>query len=117
MCSPLQLTDWVQDLNASSAWGDKSEVSQLLAMSTPEFRRLDSVVPPSERACILNRYDGMKSALHSAASSGSLETVQLLVSRGARIDMADLMGATPLHSAALLGDSHLEVLHSPTLLR
>lgn len=103
-----RLGEWTQELHAACTWGDAAEVEALLDCAEPRFMRLRSV-PPMQRTRIRNRNDGLKSVLHSAAASGDVATVRLLVDRGAEIDVVDLFGATPLHNSSALGDSRLGV--------
>jgi ankyrin repeat protein len=51
-------------------------------------------------------YLGMK-ALHVAAESGDIEAVELLLQRGADVNILDDIGLTPVCHAAQLGHSHI----------
>lgn len=55
------------------------------------------------RDCRFHVYDidnQLKTALHHAAASKSIELVKLLFENGADLDSRDMMGRTPLHLAA-----------------
>jgi len=47
--------------------------------------------------------------LHAAVWTNQAEILRLLLSSGAKIDARDRNGNTPLHLAAMRGDSHIEV--------
>ena len=52
----------------------------------------------------VNSFDRVRfTALHYAAGSGHLETVQLLIRYGANVDAQNNVGDTPLHRAAFKG--------------
>jgi myosin-5 len=103
------LNAWVQEAHAAASWGECEELANLLSCAAPAWARLRDI-PLRERARMRNRQDGMKTLLHSAAASGSLETVQLLVQAGADHEAVDLVHATALHKAVAIGDSHLPVI-------
>jgi hypothetical protein len=103
------LATWVQEVFAASAWGDVEEIQALLACSDDQFARLRDI-PVADRVRLRNRDDGMKGLLHAAAASGRLESVQLLVSLGADLVAQDALGATALHKAAAVGDSHISII-------
>ena len=105
-----KLADWTQELHAACSWGDAAEAEALLRMSDMTWSRLGAIAT-GDRASIRNRVDGMKSALHAAAASGDVATVELLLTKpfSTKADVVDLYGATPLHNACALGDSHLGV--------
>ena len=105
-----RLGEWTQELHAACSWGDAVEVEALLKLTDMRWARLGSI-PRVQRTRIRNRFDGLKSVLHSAAASGDEATVELLLSPtwAAQVDVVDLFGATPLHNSCSLGDSHLPV--------
>lgn len=51
-----------------------------------------------------------ESPLHKAAAAGAAELAQLLLARGATLDVADLMGDTPLHVATHFDDATVRVM-------
>jgi len=105
------LTKWVQDLHAAANWGDSKELEIILLCRRPEHYRIGQTIPNvGDRVKIRNRYDGFKSILHAAAAGGDVNAVKFLISRGAEPGTLDSFGATPLHKAASMGDSHLPVL-------
>lgn len=103
------LTHWVRRLHAACAWGDAPEIDTVLMCRLPEHSRVKHI-PVAQRINIRNRMDGFKTALHSAAVSGSVPAVQLLVSRGANPWLTDSMHCTALHKAAAMGDAAAPVL-------
>ncbi len=46
-----------------------------------------------------------RTALHIAASVGSVEAAETLVELGAKVNKADIYGSTPLHAASMAGKS------------
>src|SRR3712207_4650358 len=49
------------------------------------------------------RSPGRRTALHAAASAGSVDAARVLLEAGAEVDPRDWLGATPLHYAARYG--------------
>jgi hypothetical protein len=107
------LERWTQDLHAAASWGDAAEVEAVLLCKRPEHARVASAVPSvADRVRIRNRFDGLKTPLHTAAAGGGLEAVRVLVSRGAEPGALDSFGSTPVHKAAAVGDAALPVLRA-----
>ncbi|RYG39934.1 ankyrin repeat domain-containing protein, partial [archaeon] len=102
------LETWVQEVHAAAAWGDVDELRALFTCADSRFATLRDI-PASSLVLIRSRYDGLKSVLHSAAASGNADAVAWLLSLGADVRATDSLGATPLHKAASIGDSHLDV--------
>ena len=61
---------------------------------------------PQSPSCMVNARDQQqRSALHWAAVAGRSQVVAILLGRGARADMADEAGATPVHLAVTSGSA------------
>jgi hypothetical protein len=71
------LMTWVQELHAACTWGDVAEIKRVLNCDSPAHYRVRDV-PVSQRAQIRHRHDALKSPLHAAAASGSVDAVNLL---------------------------------------
>jgi hypothetical protein len=108
------LDKWTLDLHGAAAWGKVDEVVALLRCDNPIYARVKNNVPLSERALVRNRFDGLKSVLHTASQSGETACFKLLL-QFTPIDtssapLRDLLGQTPLHKAVAFGDSsHAEI--------
>jgi hypothetical protein len=103
------LADWVNELQSASSWGEVAEVQAIFHCKAPQWTRVQHI-PLGERINIRSRFDG-KTALHTAAA-GQVEAVRVLLSLGADVSGRDRGGSTALHKAAVVGDSHLEILDS-----
>ena len=79
-------------LHAAAERGDVEEIERILDKpGTPVEQTLDSI-------------DGLeRTALHYAAARGRLEIVDMLLNKGARVDLSDLSQQTALHKAAAGG--------------
>ena len=64
--------------------------------SHPEFLGVD-LVDPNQRGAIDD------ALLHLAARTGAVEDIEVLVSSGAKVNLAGDLGNTPLHQAAMCG--------------
>ena len=61
---------------------------------------------PQSPSCMVNARDQQqRSALHLAAVAGRAQVVAILLARGARADMVDEAGATPVHLAVTSGSA------------
>ena len=110
------LDRWTLDLHGAAAWGKVDEVAALLRCDNPTYARVKSNVPMTERALIRNRFDGLKSVLHTASQSGDTACFKLLLQFTPKdstlAPIRDLLGQTPLHKAVAFGDaSHGEIVH------
>ena len=102
------LREWVAEVFACASNGYAEDVAELLARTQDTYRWLRDI-PQQNLARLRDPDDGFKTLMHAAALSGDLETTRLLVQVGCSVEVADVTGATPLHKAAAIGDSHLPV--------
>ena len=103
------LREWVAEAFACASNGYAEDVAELLARTQDTYRWLRDI-PQQNLARLRDPDDGFKTLMHAAALSGDLETTRLLVQVGCSVEVADVTGATPLHKAAAIGDSHLPVI-------
>ena len=71
------------------------------AVSKRDIKRLEAALVPSMNVHALeaDRMQGL-TALHIAAQAGSVPAIQFLLAHGAKVDLRNSEGETPLHEAA-----------------
>jgi ankyrin repeat protein len=121
MLSPARSTSGTSTIipQGSSSRRRPSSTTQGGAAETPVRHTADSA-HVAENALMLLVNSGedingrtgihLRGPLHVAAEQGALDVVQLLLNNGARVDIVDVNGCTPVHLAAELGTPvHQEV--------
>merc|ERR1719453_253086 len=93
-------------MDSSAKLGHAEKISELLSLSPP-YDCLGHI----PKSMLVNMLDKayFTSFLHSAAKSGNLETVRILIGHNGKVDVSDLVGDTPLHNSVALGDKALSV--------
>ncbi len=107
----LFLSQTVSDLvDDSAAWVEKklSDISLPLNVASREgdAQRVSKLIAAGEDIDASDSIYGL-TPLHEAASSGSVESVRILLDAGATVDSLTNRGQTPLHAAAFHG--HLDI--------
>lgn len=91
---------------------DSAEYEELFnAASEGDIQRLETALLPSLNVNALeaDRLQG-RAALHMAAQSGSVPAIHFLLAHGAKVDLRNSEGETPLHEAAYA--AHPEVIRA-----
>jgi hypothetical protein len=91
-------------LAAACTKGDSSLVKQILSRSEPRFARI-AQHSSADLVAVRDQVSG-NTFLHAAAASGDLKTIRVLARAGARVDVVDAQGNTPLHALCGLGGSN-----------
>src|SRR5207249_4617022 len=103
-------------LNEAAGKGNREVVELLLALGANRAKRDRSGATPLENAARARHYGALEALLakespetagallHEAALKGQSEVADILVSKGANVNVRDKSGATPLHQAALKGN-------------
>eukprot|EP00941_MAST-03F_sp_MAST-3F-sp1_P005336 g5336.t1 len=102
----MRFDDWMTDMTKSCTQGLYIRVQELLAL-VPPYDCLGHV--PTSMLVNMRDKNYFTSFVHAAATSGSIETVRVLVKNNAKVDVSDLVGNTPLHCSVSEGDSSLRV--------
>lgn len=80
----------------------------ILAVAKGRFKTVQELVE-KKKANVNATYDKGKTSLHWAVISGDLKMVAYLIAKGARLDIKDDYGDTPLHKAALRQTDVLDI--------
>ena len=103
LVAKAQFNAWVAEMSAACKKGDAQLVKQVLARTDPQFSRI-AHHPLEDMVGIRDKVTGA-TFLHAAAASGDLKTLRALGNAGARVDVLDAQGNTPLHALCALGGS------------
>ncbi|MES2345474.1 MAG: ankyrin repeat domain-containing protein [Chlamydiota bacterium] len=96
-------------VNGNSRWEpihDKDRHQKWPPLHTAVLQKnIDKVIELLDAGCDLNEYDSDGStALHLAIRKNSAELFQLLLEKGAHLELKNVYGYTPLHQAVLFDD-------------
>ena len=83
-----------------------SEASRAL-MDAVKEGNIEAVKQHLDDGADVNAEGGLGTPLHFATDTGHKKIVELLISKGASVNVKDRLGSTPLHKAAFNGDKEI----------